>query len=124
MMNKALILVLCAEFWMTLGQVCFKKSANRLNTEKAAGRPWILHLLGYVAQYPSLWIGALAMLIGLLFWFAALSSGELSRIYQLGSIQYIFALFAAHFFLNEKINTTKLIGTLLITLGIILTAIS
>jgi len=107
-MNKALILVLIAESLMTVGQVCLKKSANRLN-----------YLL-----YPTLWMGAAAMLVGLLCWLAALSAGELSFVYLLGSIQYIFALFAAHFFLHEKINTPKLIGTLLITLGIILTAVS
>lgn len=109
-MNKALILVLIAEFWMTIGQICLKKSANR---------GW--HQLW---RYPTLWLGAAVMLVGLLFWFAALSSGELSFVYLLGSIQYIFALFAAHFFLHEKINTAKLMGTLLITLGIILTAVS
>ena len=123
-MNKALILVLIAEFWMTAGQICFKKSANRLNVEETAGKPWIIQLLGSILRYPTLWMGAAAMLGGLLFWLAALSCGELSFVYLLGSIQYIFALFAAHFFLHEKINAPKLIGTLLITLGIILTAVS
>jgi uncharacterized membrane protein len=123
-MNKAIILVLIAECWMTIGQICFKKSANRLIIEETAGKPWIIQLLGSILRYPTLWIGAAAMLAGLLFWLAALGSGELSFVYLLGSIQYIFALFAAHFFLHEKINTTKLIGTLLITLGIILTAVS
>jgi len=107
-MNKALILVLIAECLTTVGQVCFKKSANRLN----------------YLRFPTLWMGAAAMLAGLLFWLSALSAGELSFVYLLGSIQYIFALFAAHFFLDEKINAPKLIGTLLITLGIILTAVS
>ncbi len=128
-MNKALILVLIAECWMTLGQICFKKSANRLVLD-ATRRNLNSNLnSGYVGwhllwQYPTLWVGAAAMLVGLLFWLAALGSGELSFVYLLGSIQYIFALFAAHFFLQEKINTTKLVGTLLITLGIILTAVS
>lgn len=123
-MNKALILVLIAEFWMTIGQICFKKSANRLITEEASQKPWIIQLLGCVLRYPVLWIGAASMLGGLLFWFAALGAGELSYVYLLGSIQYIFALFAAHFYLHEKIDSNKLIGTILITLGIILTAVS
>ncbi|MBF0571409.1 MAG: EamA family transporter [Candidatus Omnitrophica bacterium] len=123
-MNKTITLVLIAEFWITIGQVCFKKSANRLNAQETDGKSWIMHLLGSVFSYPTLWIGATAILVGMLFWFAALSSGELNSVYLLGSIQYIFALFAAHYFLHEKINKTKLIGTLLITLGIILTAAS
>jgi uncharacterized membrane protein len=123
-MNKAIVLVIIAEFWMTLGQICFKKSANFLNTQNSAGQSWVLHLMGLVVRYPTLWMGAAAMLLGLLFWFAALSSGELNFVYLLGSIQYIFALFAAHFFLKERINAAKLIGTLLVTLGIVLTAVS
>ena len=123
-MNKSILLVLAAEFWMTTGQVCFKKSANRLNAENNNSTPWIKKLLGSVFNFPTVWIGGASMLLGLLFWLAAISSGELSFVYLLGSIQYIFALFAAHYFLNEKITSTKLIGTLLITLGIILTAIS
>ena len=123
-MNKAIILVLIAEFWITIGQICFKKSANRLTFEKNDQTSWLTKLLDGVLHFPVLWMGAASMLVGLLFWFAALSSGELSFVYLLGSTQYIFALIAAHFFLHEKINTTKIIGTLLITLGIILTAVS
>ncbi len=112
-MNKALVLVLIAEFWMTIGQICLKKTANNRALSPI-----------YYLRFPTLWMGGLAMLAGLLFWFAALSAGELSYVYLLGSIQYIFTLFAAHFFLHEKINAAKLTGTLLITLGIILTAVS
>ncbi len=123
-MNKALILVLIAEFWLTTGQICFKKSANRLNAELTGHKPWVIQLLERVFRFPTLWIGAAAMMAGLLTWFAALASGQLSYVYLLGSIQYIFVLIASYFFLNEKIDNAKLIGTLLITLGIILTAIS
>jgi len=123
-MNKTIILVLIAQTCITIGQICFKKSANRLNIEEIAGKPWIIQLLESILRYPTLWVGAVAMLVGLVFWLAALSSGELNFVYMMGSIQYIFALFAAHFFLNEKINNSKLIGTLLITLGIVLTVIS
>jgi len=123
-MSKAFILVLIAEFWMTLGQIYFKKGADRLNINGTDQRSWIFKLLEGILNLPVLWIGAGTMVIGMLFWFAALNSGDLNYVYLLGSIQYIFALFAAHFFLQERINTTKLIGTLLITLGIILTAIS
>ncbi len=121
-MNKALVLVLIAEVWMTVGQICLKVSADRI--DGAASASWIKKLLKALVQFPSLWMGAAAMLVGLLFWFAALAQGELSYVYLLGSIQYIFALIAAHFFLQEKITATKLIGTLLITLGIILTVVS
>ena len=123
-MTKALILVIIAECWLTTGQIFLKKSADRLSAEHAEGKSWISQLLGCILRFPSIWMGGVAMLIGLLFWFAALSSGALSAVYLLGSIQYILTLIAAHYFLKEKINAPKIIGTLLITMGIILTAIS
>jgi drug/metabolite transporter (DMT)-like permease len=123
-MNRVFVLVIAAEFWMTVGQIFFKQSANRLNVETKRDQPWIIGMLGCILKYPVLWLGAASMLGGLLFWFAALASGDLSLVYLLGSIQYIFALIAAHFFLQEKINAAKLAGTLLIMLGVILTAAS
>ncbi|MDE2027566.1 MAG: EamA family transporter [Candidatus Omnitrophica bacterium] len=121
---KALFLVFIAEGLMTTGQICFKKGANRLNIEKTTLPAWIIQLLKCLACYPVLWLGALTMVAGLGFWLWALDSGDLNFVYLLGSIQYVFALFAAHFFLQEKIDMPKLTGTLLITLGIILTMLS
>ena len=123
-MIKTIILVLITEFLMTIGQICFKKSANRLNEQGVPGKAWIINLLESILCYPTLWMGGIAMLAGLLFWFAALNSGELNYVYLLGSIQYIFTILAGYFFLHEKIDAPKLTGTLLITAGIILTVIS
>jgi len=129
-MNKAFILVIIAEIWMTIGQIFLKKGANHLIGDTQHIRNSELNS-GYVEcpqlkllKFPIVWLGGVAMLVGLVFWLAALNSGQLSYVYLLGSIQYIFALIAAHFFLHEKIDTPKLIGTMLIMLGIILTAIS
>ena len=126
------MLVLAAECWMTVGQICFKKSTNRLNLEDANNREKVVTGTTFSKKksclsllfYPILWLGGSAMVVGLLFWFAALSSGELNYVYLLGSTQYILALVAAHYFLHERINTAKFIGTLLIMLGVILTALS
>lgn len=123
-MKKALLLVMIAETWSTLGQILLKKSADRLTIEENSTKNWALHLIRNIFRYPTLWMGITAMILGLLFWFTALGAGELSYVYLLGSIQYIFALIAAHFFLHEKIDQAKIIGTFLITLGVILTAAS
>ncbi len=123
-MKKTLMLVLITELWMTIAQICFKKSANHLSLEAKDPRQWVAALLKAVLQTPLLWAGIALMLGGMLFWFAALSSGDLSFVYLLGSVQYVIMLAFARWFLKEDINAGKLIGTLLITLGIILTAIS
>jgi len=96
-MSKIIILVIIAEFLMTFGQICFKKSANRLNIEKTAEKLWIKQLLECVLFSPLLWMGAIAMLAGLSFWVGALTNGDLNFVCLLGSCEYIIALFAAHF---------------------------
>jgi drug/metabolite transporter (DMT)-like permease len=123
-MNKALVFVLIAEVLMTAGQVCFKKTADVLKGTSPLF--FIISALKNRTLSPILvlGLGGFAMLSGLVFWLAALNSGELSFVYLLGSMQYIFALLSAHFFLQEKINISKLAGTLLISLGVIVTALS
>ncbi len=123
-MIKVFILVCMAELWFTAGQICLKKSANSIGLNAGNGKPWIIHLMRAVFRCPVLWAGMASILVGLLFWFAALAAGELSLVYLLGSIQYVLVLFAAHFFLGEKIDAAKSIGTLLVLMGIIFITIS
>ncbi|MBF0511472.1 MAG: EamA family transporter [Candidatus Omnitrophica bacterium] len=122
-MNNPLLLVIIAELLTTSGQIFFKKSADTLNADNASGKPWVIKLMAGVLRNPFIWLGGTLMLLGLSCWFRALSLGDLNYVYLLGSIQYIFTLIAAHYFLHEKITSSKLIGTLLISLGIILTSI-
>ncbi len=123
-MIKVFILVCMAELWFTTGQICLKKSANHLGLEAGDGKPWIIRLMGAVFRHPVLWAGMASILVGLLFWFAALAAGDLSIVYLLGSIQYVLVLFAAHFFLGEKIDAAKLTGTLLVLMGIVFITVS
>jgi uncharacterized membrane protein len=62
--------------------------------------------------------------LGLAVWIIALAQGDLSIVFCLGSMQYVLILFGAHFFLGEKIDRMKLMGTLLVAFGIILITLS
>lgn len=77
-----------------------------------------------VAMRPGIWLGILFISIGLCAWIIALSEGDLSIVYPMGSIQYVITLFAAHFLLGEKIDSMKAIGTVLVVLGIIFVTMS
>lgn len=123
-MYKIILLVLLAEVCTGIGQICFKKSVNNLggNSSRASHtKPFFFRKL-FVK--PMLWAGIVSMALGLIFWISALSLGDLSIVYPLGSIQYVFVLFASHFFLGETISRTKLIGTALVILGIVFITLS
>ncbi len=119
-MGKLLLLVFLAEILMTAGHVLLKKCSNTFEVNIPFGMAWIIQ----VAKQPLIWLGLVVLLSGLLFWFWALASGSLSLVFALGSMQYVLSLFAAHYFLNEKIDATKLIGTTFVVIGIVIIALS
>ena len=123
-MLKVLILVLISEAWTALGQVLFKKSANSLEARSLSGIDNKILFIRNVISKPMIWVGMVSMSIGMGVWLMALTQGELSLVFSMGSIQYVMILFLAHFFLGEKIDKMKFIGTLLVVFGIILTTLS
>ena len=123
-MIKVLILVLISEAWTALGQVLFKKSTNALEVRSLQGLDNKILFVRNVLTKPTIWFGLISMTIGMGVWLMALAQGELSLVFSMGSIQYVMILFLAHFFLGEKIDKMKFIGTFLVVFGIILITLS
>jgi uncharacterized membrane protein len=123
-MWKIIGLVIIAEIWTMAGQVFFKKSANNFGTHDFGSMKGWARFLKDVYSSPLIWLGLVSMVVGLAVWFMALACGDLSFVFPLGSIQYIFILIAANIFLGERIDRMKFAGTLLVVLGIVLIAIS
>jgi len=57
---------------------------------------------------------------GVYFFYTALSLGEVSKLYPLGGIQCIFVFFLAMIFLKEKWYWHRLLGTIIVVIGIFL----
>lgn len=123
-MVKILFLVLLAEILTAGGQICLKKAANDLGSHDLKKVGAHLRFLSDVFSKPILWVGFGVMSLGLVAWLFALAEGDLSLVFSLGSCQYIIILFLAHFILGEKIDRMKALGTFLVVLGIVFTAIS
>lgn len=123
-MYKIILFVLLAEVCTSIGQLCFKRSINNLGGNSSQFSPAKPFFFRKLLVKPMLWAGIISMVLGLTSWISALSIGDLSIVYPLGSIQYVFILFASHFFLGETISRMKLIGTVLVILGIIFITLS
>jgi len=121
---KIVLLVLLSEIFTAVGQILYKKSTNALGSHSLNEVGGQLRFLGDVFARPSIWFGFLFMAVGLAVWLIALAEGDLSLVFPIGSIQYIMILFSAHFFLDEKIDKMKALGTFLVVFGIILVTIS
>ena len=123
-MVKIILLVLLSEAITVIGQILFKKSTNNIGTYNLKVGSDRIRFLSEIFTRPHLWLGVLAMVIGLVVWLLAIAQGDLGLVFPIGSLQYILILFLAHKFLGEKIDRMKLIGTLLVMAGIALMAVS
>ena len=121
-MIRTLILVFATEIWTTLGQVLFKKATNHLG--RPASKKGYADFLGEIIRRPETGLGLIFMSIGLVTWLAALSTADLSLVFPLGSLQYVLILLASRLFLSERLDLPRVLGTLLITAGIVVITLS
>ena len=68
---------------------------------------------------PNILLGLFLYGISAIFWIIALSKVELSVAYPMLSIGYILIMIISYFLLHEPISMYKIIGTLLIIVGIL-----
>ncbi len=124
MMVRVIFFILLSEIWNTAGQIFFKKGTNALEVPHLKNFQAYLEFMRNILKIPAIWLGLSSMAVGLVIWLIALSQGDLSFVFPIGSLQYILILLAARIFLGEKIDRMKLLGTLLVTAGIILITLS
>ena len=117
---KVFLLIVFAESLALAGQIFFKKGINGLRVEGLSNLGEYFHFLRQVLKSPKIWWG-LGVTVGwAILWLAVLDCAELSLAFPIESIQYILIIIASYFFLKEPISWTRVLGTLLIVLGIIL----
>lgn len=122
--TKVLSIIVFAEIWGVVGQILYKKGATQIGTPKLRDFSSCVSFTKKTLTNPSIMTGLVFITAGLLIWLAALAQAELSLVFPITSIQYIVTMVAAHYLLGEKINKLKLIGTVLVMIGITLVALS
>ena len=122
-MIRVFSIILLSEIGHTVGQILFKKSANRLGDTGFSDIKSYGAFIGKVIRIPNIWLGFLCLGTGVVLWLMALAQSHLSVVYPLGSIQYLLTLMASRIFLGEKIDRMKLAGTFLIASGIVLISV-
>jgi drug/metabolite transporter (DMT)-like permease len=119
-MIRTLVCVFISEIWNTAGQLFFKQSTNALPPIQGGRWQDYLDFLKVLMRRTGILLGLLFMGAGLVFWLVALSQAALSIVFVLGSMQYVLILIASRFFLGEKIDGMRFLGTLFISVGIAL----
>jgi len=77
-------------------------------------------ILWKMATNPFVFFGLAIYLIGTVFWLAALSRVDLSFAYPFASLSYVIMLVASWLMFNEQITLSRVLGTLVIGIGVLL----
>ena len=117
-MSLAIIYILISVLAGALGQILLKKGMGSmgpltLSMDQVGGILW------RIVSNPYVVIGLLIYVCGTLFWLVALSRVDLSYAYPFASLSYVIMLAASWFLFHENITPVRLLGTLIVALGVV-----
>lgn len=115
---SSFLLVLFSVFMAATGQVVLKLGASRLGS-LFLSRQEIFHDIIRVVTTPQVLLSFLFYAAGFFTWVKALTKEDLSYVYPMASLSYVFMLLYSHFLLKEPITAGKFIGVLLIIAGVV-----
>ncbi len=118
-MKIAVIYILISVLGSAVGQIMVKKGMNDLG-EITLSLNQLPAILWKMVTNPYVFWGLAVYLVGTVFWLAALSRVDLSYAYPLASLTYLIMIVASWGLFNERITLGRLIGTIVIGIGVIL----
>lgn len=116
---KTILLLLISVFLGVLGQVLLKKGVMDLGPIEG----FDLGLLKVIFK-PLVLLGLLSYASSSVFWLIVLSRAELSYAYPMVAIGYVFVFFFSWWYFGDKVTPTRIVGLVLIVVGVVLVAIT
>ena len=118
-MNLAIVYILVAVLAGAVGQILLKKGMGSMGALTLSfDQLW--SILWRIGTNPYVIIGLIIYVCGTVFWLAALSRVDLSYAYPFASLSYIVMLIASWQLFNEDITPIRLLGTIVVGLGVFL----
>lgn len=102
------------------GNVFLSKGMKQIGSSSGMGEIGLLVPFSHAIGSPTIWLGTALLLIFFILFTAALSWADLSFVLPTISIEVIVNVAFADYFLNEPVSSVRWIGTVLISLGVIL----
>ena len=118
-MKTAIIYILISVLTSAVGQLMLKKGMNDLGSITLS-MDHLIPNLWRMATNPYVFVGLVIYLAGTVFWLAALSRVDLSYAYPFASVGYIIMLVASWLMFDEKITLSRVLGTVVIGIGVLL----
>lgn len=118
-MSLAIGYILIAVLASATGQVLLKKGMTNLGAVTITPNQ-LVGVLWRIGTNPYIIIGLTIYVCGTLFWLAALSRVDLSYAYPFASLSYVLMLAASWLLFNENITMVRLLGSMVVGLGVFL----
>jgi len=118
-MKIAVLYILISVIASTVGQLLLKKGMNEMGSVTLSMNQ-ILSTAWKMITNPYVFIGLLIYVAGTVFWLAALSRVDLSYAYPFASLSYVIMLVASWMMFNEQITLTRILGSVVIGIGVLL----
>lgn len=112
-------MILLSVFLNATAQICMKKGMLIVG-EISGGIQAFVTMLPAMITNVYLWISALCYIISILLWLVVLSKVDVSYAYPFLSIGYILSVFAGYFLFHESVSLIRVIGIIVICIGVIL----
>lgn len=120
-MKTSIIYILISVVGGAAGQVLLKMGMNSLGPlTLSAGQ--FLRILWSMATNLYVIIGLAIYMLGVVFWLAAISRVDLSFAYPFASLSYVLMLLVSWGIFGEKISLLRLVGTIVICVGVLIIA--
>ncbi len=106
-------------FFTVYGQLILKW---RINQSLSLPEPFFeksIHLIKLIFLDPFVFSGFFSAFIASLFWMAVMTKFNISFAYPFMSLSFIFVMFGAYYFFSEPLSFYKIIGTILVILGLV-----
>jgi drug/metabolite transporter (DMT)-like permease len=117
-MNIAIVYILISVCGSAVGQILPKKGMVDLGPLTLTLNNFAA-LVWRVATNPYVFLGLAIYGFGTIFWLTALSRVDLSYAYPFASLSYIVMLVASWGLFDEHISPLRLVGTLIVGLGVL-----
>jgi drug/metabolite transporter (DMT)-like permease len=114
-MSNFILLLTSVAFGAT-GQFLFRMGMRSYGQVSAFGA---FRQIVSIVLTPSIFVGFALFGISSILWLSVISKYQLSYAYPMVSMGYVLTLILSQLFLNEQINTYRILGTCLIVSGVV-----
>jgi len=118
-LSKNLMLILGAVFLGVLGQLSMKQGMNQV-VVRTTGTVELASSLARALVQPFVTAGVALYAVSALVWLVVLSRVELSFAYPMISVGYIAVVILSRLIFHEQVSAIRVLGTLVICVGVIL----